>query len=918
MASLKSNDNDHRCRKCGHIGCDIRLVGCGCTMHAKCVPLALIIGERAVADDSETIPQALPPQPRRCNFCGKADLHSGIYMFPLKTDALERAGKIRQKRLSSRNNGPEDTNKATLSGQVRKRDDTSDENGDWIEAESFLMGQHTENACTTVSDGHHRTGRWTNEEMAFTDQLVNAFHEGVLPIPHGVKLNEFLGENLLCKSSRLTKKMKNAKLSTKSYILKHPSLGSLYKENYQSTTLSGLEEMFLNSVPCEATRLELGFNMRKQWRTHFSNLCLQVGYEGLDGRDWLSSLENMEKRAAQSEERIKKARRRRMGLALQRDASKEAPSGVFISGMPARFKMTPDMVESFDPQTVTSSSSLKSDKPVPTSVSLSSSTPVKSTEQEDQFDNDMLENLLGIGASTETGLNERHRSNMFGEDGSVNFDLDGDCLSPDSAPSNSDCGAFLNMVVKFMEKENLPFEHVDIWAPSFLNPEDCAATSSFKSPTDAVSMRLVHAGQATRRDLPSPFLAYQLNEYGEYSTNFSFAPGVGLPGRVYATGQISWESSLQIANPAVFERAGGAKVYGIKTALGLPVNSPTLGRVVVSMYSTKDLTKDDAVVEKCKAEMNHWCPLPRWELVIDVGNLDIHGYDIDPFPQTAVVATMPASAPAPIYPPEMRKMSQVSLGMPLTVESTLVTHANSSSSGARATSDRRIVCHDHTNNHDLSNRKPPITEKRGTKAVTTDEEEENQIADLLGDHMPLDANKTAESSFADGTGTPHGMDVLLPHFMSLRLLLLRSADRRSPDETDMIDIIKKSFRGYCKDNRRSGEALATLLAKDWMYLSNSFSGAGPSNTRERASPKNIEMVLYDHSNRPHQSNSSFRDRSTSDSSSHHSHTSMGLGPRRISSDAGSRTQRKRTISNSSESFAMVPEHQPPFIVSDHP
>jgi hypothetical protein len=185
--------------------------------------------------------------------------------------------------------------------------------------------------------------------------------------------------------------------------------------------------------------------------------------------------------------------------------------------------------------------------------------------------------------------------------------------------------------------------------------------------------------------------------------------------------------------------------------------------------------------------------------------------------------------------------------------------------------------------------------------------------------MPLDAKKTAESSFADGIGTPHGMDVLLPHFMSLRLLLLGSADRRSQDETDMIDIIKKSFRGYCKDNRRSGEALATLLAKDWMYLSNSCSGAGSSSTRERASSNNVEMILYDHSNRPHQSNSSFRDRSTSDSSSHHSHNSMVPGPRRISSDVESRIpSRKRTISNSPESFAMVPTQQPPFIVSDQP
>ena len=59
-------------------------------------------------------------------------------------------------------------------------------------------------------------------------------------------------------------------------------------------------------------------------------------------------------------------------------------------------------------------------------------------------------------------------------------------------------------------------------------------------------------------------------------------------------------------------------------------------------------------------------------------------------------------------------------------------------------------------------------------------------------------------------------------FMSLRLLLLRSWDRRTNEEKELVEIVKKSFRGYSKDNKRTGAELATLVAKDWMYLSASL------------------------------------------------------------------------------------------------
>ncbi|KAI2494168.1 hypothetical protein MHU86_20362 [Fragilaria crotonensis] len=66
-----------------------------------------------------------------------------------------------------------------------------------------------------VSD--RRTGRWTTEEIALCDKLIEKFEMGHLPILDGIKLNDFLGNMLKSKQSRLTKKMKNAKLSSKTF-----------------------------------------------------------------------------------------------------------------------------------------------------------------------------------------------------------------------------------------------------------------------------------------------------------------------------------------------------------------------------------------------------------------------------------------------------------------------------------------------------------------------------------------------------------------------------------------------------------------------------------------------------------------------------------------------------------------------------
>ena len=440
---------------------------------------------------------------------------------------------------------------------------------------SYLLLSHgtsgTSNALSTDNE-YQRTGRWTDDEIAYVDFLLEAFDHGKLPIEHGMKLNDFLAEIFLCKSSRLTKKLKNARLSIRSYEL----FNRYNPANRLDTDLmSTLEEKFLQSISSGASTLELRFNMTRLWRSRLSNLCLQVGSELLDAQDWIASLERMEKRAGQAEETIRKARRRRMGLALRTDTRTDH-AGVFFAGLPVQ-----------RPVKRAALTSTLTDKPTPmgtvlSTASSSSSVPstvvIKQRKRDDSVNGDSV-----VGASSSTNHSEagsdcdfinemldRAKFNVIkpaGDGGGggatsqsddynvILNDLilggmadDGTSTPPPFANTKlrNNGGAFLDEIVHYMETEDLPFQHVDVWVPSF-------------SGENKDIIRLYHSGHATRNDV-DPALFCQLAEYGEYSSQFSFAAKVGLPGRVFDTKAPSWESCLHEADARIFERVGGAKV----------------------------------------------------------------------------------------------------------------------------------------------------------------------------------------------------------------------------------------------------------------------------------------------------------------------------------------------------------------------
>lgn len=401
-------------------------------------------------------------------------------------------------------------------------------------------------AMTATTPGmtiERRTGRWTNEEMALCDRLMDKFSVGELPVSEGIKLNEFLGNMLKSKQSRLTKKMKNAKLSTKLF-----QRSSGYLSHEDARHFSEVEDCFFQSILDHQERSEIKFHMQKEWREQFSRVCAAIG-QPLDADAWLNSVEEMDRRASQARDAARMTRRKlMMGVAMHAD-SKNMPSGVFIDKTEADLRFV-GAVEG-------------------------------ATADDKDIEKEML-NLLSNDSTFGAILDTNEQSSLL-----------------HSAP-------FLAKVTSYMHRHNVPFEHVDLWVPSFV-PEE-----SPDSP-DGTTCRLCYAGNSTtdnvvidngnsKRQL-TPDEQFNIYSFGDYSQKFSFNIGSGLPGRVYESGRPIWELSVDKAPHHLFERCGGAHQWGIKSVVGIPIASPNVGRIVVVLYSLEDRVKDEDLVVRLSDEL---------------------------------------------------------------------------------------------------------------------------------------------------------------------------------------------------------------------------------------------------------------------------------------------------------------------------
>lgn len=511
-----NSDEYARCNRCGYGGCDVRFVGCGCTMHARCMVL-LSEGPLKV-----------------CSCCTRPI--TGLALFPMSFREIDEARKNNQS-LSNANRGKNRKRKGAP-GQISDLDTV---NGVY------------------VSD--RRTGRWTTEEMAYCDKLIAKFESGELPISSGLKLNEFLGNMLKSKQSRLTKKMKNAKLSSRTF----QRLAAGVLDNNEVREFSELEDLFFQSIQCQQERAEIKFHMQREWREQLSLYCTSVG-QPLDADAWLGSVEEMDRRSSHAKDAARMAKRKlMMGFALRTD-SMNPDNGVIIEKTPSDQRLA-----------------------------------LGTTGLENDFDEQKEILQLLTEEATHLGTTA----------------INGKSSLLHSAP-------FLAKTVAYLKRHDVPFEHVELWVPSFVPQANGGTTAGASS-----NCRLCFAGSATVDEVVEEGVKtkkplsqqnqFSLQAFGDYSQKFSFDVGCGLPGRVYESGRPTWEQSVQNAPHHHFERCGGALQWGIKTVLGIPIASPNVGRIVITLYSLHDRPKDQDLVGRLSEEFTRLLPSPKWKLVVDVG-----------------------------------------------------------------------------------------------------------------------------------------------------------------------------------------------------------------------------------------------------------------------------------------------------------
>ncbi|EJK77963.1 hypothetical protein THAOC_00166, partial [Thalassiosira oceanica] len=272
--------------------------------------------------------------------------------------------------------------------------------------------------------------------------------------------------------------------------------------------------------------------------------------------------------------------------------------------------------------------------------------------------------------------------------------------------------------------------------------------------------RVEEAGPASRPDARrtplTPDEVFAFGMFGDYSEKFSFSSGSGLPGRVFKSGIPAWEQGLTNAPSDQFERRGGAVQFGINTAVGLPVQSPNVGRIVLILYSKHNRNKNEALVTQMIKDIRLFNPSPRWKLVVD----------IKAAPQERV-STQPGHARAPSIGEGMSTLSVVPAA------STVV--APSNGAGLPFHGAARMQ-----------------TGEASIKASKI-----SNIVSILSEHIPSDPTSTIVNTV-----------------MTVRMILLKP--NRTPEEEQLVDTILVLFESYQSAGRTRPQILE-LLVRDFNF-----------------------------------------------------------------------------------------------------
>ncbi len=92
-----------------------------------------------------------------------------------------------------------------------------------------------------------------------------------------------------------------------------------------------------------------------------------------------------------------------------------------------------------------------------------------------------------------------------------------------------------------------------------------------------------------------------LEAFGRASNEFVFAPGVGVPGRIWLTKQMEWREDISNSVNPVFLRAQIAAKSGLKACFGIPIRADGEVLAVLVFYHRNPSTLEGRIVELVKA-----------------------------------------------------------------------------------------------------------------------------------------------------------------------------------------------------------------------------------------------------------------------------------------------------------------------------
>ena len=519
------------CSRCGISSGDVQMRGCGCILHARCTPL------------TDGVPLKNCP-------CCRRDI-TVIRLLPVSFSEIDEARRTVAAMKCSDRRG-------------RKRKESSGTESTTLGSECF------DQESNLGIFPELRTGRWTAEETMYCYELIVKFQQGELPLKEGTRLNDFLANILKSKQSRLTKKMKNAKLSTKAFNRTTAYIADLA----EAQKFSRLEESLFHSIICQRERAETRFHVQKEWKELFSSFCMVIG-QPLDAVDWLSSVKEMDRRESLVRDAARLARRKLMMGPCHNEDNKKPQSNMFTQNNVAC--------------------------------------------------------AVSISASNHDGLNDNAAADALSllSDSAVAASMStSECLlEKKNKSSNQPKSCFVAKVIADVQQENFPFEHIDCWVPSFGSgteeggQQKCHLCYAGSGSTDTE----IILGDTTIPKKLSEQTKFNLNAFAKHSENFSFGVGCDLAGRVYQSGVPTWEQSIQYSPMEHFARNSAAAQWGIKTAVGIPISSPNVGRIVVVLYSCHDRSKDQGLVGKLCNMFENYLPVPKWKLVVDLGSPQITG-----------------------------------------------------------------------------------------------------------------------------------------------------------------------------------------------------------------------------------------------------------------------------------------------------